>query len=115
MRVLRILLILFYFCLTLFINNGEILAYENFEQSISQVKNETKIINKKEEYYTIFQNRNRVKITNLSNKNDKYNIDGFSNIFFTLNNLLFENIPTSIYISHNISPYLKNEIYTRAP
>lgn len=125
MRVfLRTLLIFFYFFLALFINNDELFACENFEQTISQQyyisqpKNETELTNKKEEYYAVLRNPNRSEITNPSNKNDNYgswNFNNPNNEFDITNSFIYESIAYPIRITHNTSANLKHAIHTRAP
>jgi len=121
---LKTLLIFFYFFLTLFINNGEVLACVDFEQTISQQyyislsKNETELTNKKEEYYVVLQSRNRSEITNQTNKNDNYgswNFNNPNNKFDITNSFIYESIAYPIRITHSISPNLKHAIHTRAP
>lgn len=115
--------ILIYFFLALLIQPTNVFACENlnavnFNQYISSSKSEITLINnKKEEYYTIIQNRNRLEITNSSNKNQSLSFNGFDKIadFIISNGFISDNTGYPIRISHNISLNLENAIYTRAP
>ena len=122
----KTLIIFIYFFLALFIQPSSALSCENFTASnsqtyiVSSARHETTLINnKKEEYYVISKNNNRLEITNLSNKNNHYGLGSFNSTntdYNILNNFILtkNNIITN-RISHNISPNLKNAIYTRAP
>ena len=123
-RILRLFIIFFYFLLTLFINNGEVLACADFEQNTSQqyyislTKNETGLVNKKEEYYAVLRSQNRLEITNPTNKNSNYgswNFNNPNNKFDIANSIIYESIAYPILITHSISPNLKHAIHTRAP
>lgn len=113
-----------YIVLALFIQQGDILACENITQNtsryyISSTKNETALINnKEEEFYAIFLTRNKSEISNSSNRNNIFGFSGFDKTNFNYNVFIRSNVDNSIYpirISYNISPNLKNAIYTRAP
>ena len=115
--------ILIYFFLALLIQPTNVFACENlnannFNQYISSSKSEITLINnKKEEYYTIIQNRNRSEITNPSNKNQNLGFNAFDKTadFIISNSFISDNTGYFTRISHNISPKLENAIYTRAP
>ncbi len=116
--------IFIYFLLSLFVGSQDVSACENFsantiQQYISSQKPETTLINnRKEEFYVIFQNRNRSEITNPSNKYNNFGFSGFNKVninYDTVVGYTVDNNKFPIRISHSISPYLKNAIYTRAP
>ncbi len=122
--LLKTLLIFIYFCLCFFVKPGEVFAVNNvldntyFNNYIS--KSETKIIlsDTIEEFYIVAQNYNQIQICNSSNKNNNSNA-GFDNQVLSdtfLNGCLFiKNNNSHNRMAHNISPNLKNAIYTRAP
>lgn len=122
---IKTLIVFVYFFLALFIQPSSVIASENITLNTSQpyivssVRHETVLINnKKEEYFVISENYNKAEIANLSNKNDYYGYGSSDNAnpeFNLTNDFITNNATFSSCISHNISPYLKNAIYTRAP
>ena len=121
---IKISAIFVHFFLALFIWSSGVDACENItlnttQQYFSSLKPETTLINnKKEEYYLIFDNRNRVEITNRQDKNDGLSFGSFYNPKFDYNianGFISENTVNSTFISDKISLDLKNTIYTRAP
>jgi len=114
-----------YLMLALFILPNNVLACDYIGQNTSTqyfilpTKSETHFTNNKnEEYYVISKNNNRTEISNLPNKNQNFNFGNFekANIDFIIsNNSIIDNSIYTNCISHNISPNLKNAIYTRAP
>lgn len=126
MRVfLKILFAFIYCCLTLFISPNSVHACNTFTQNtqtlsyISQPKAEITFTNKREETYLVSNNQNRCQITKTTNKNYNYgSLLGEKPLLeeHILNNFILtkKDIITN-RISHNISPNLKNAIYTRAP
>ena len=124
-KFIKTLIIFFYFFLALFIQPNSVLACENIIQNtqnqyiISSSKKETELINnRKEEYFILFNSRNKSEITNSVNKNSKFGFGSFDSLRvdydisddFTVNNTAYP-----VFISQNISYSLKNTIYTRAP
>ncbi len=123
---IKTLVVFIYLVLALFIQPGDTFACDNIGQDnphqyyiSSFSKSKIHLINNKnEEYYVISKNNNRTEVSNLSNKNhnfcfgsfDKANVD-----VAILNNYIINNSISNTCISHNISPNLKNAIYTRAP
>lgn len=115
-----------YIILALFIQPSDVFANDYTEQNtphkyyISALsKSKIHLINNKnEEFYVISKNNNRTEVSNPSSKNenfgfgccDKTNVDFNSSDNYIINNSIYPNC-----ISHNISPHLKNAIYTRAP
>ncbi|MBP3820300.1 hypothetical protein J6G99_01490 [bacterium] len=115
-----------YLVLALFIQPSDTFACDNIRQNIPpqyyiSVFNKSKIYlinNKNEEYYVISKNNNKTEVSNLSNKNQTYGSANFdeANVDFIIQyNFIIDNSIYSTCISHNISPNLKNAIYTRAP
>ena len=114
-----------YLFLTLFAQPSSVFASENFVQNsqvqyfIASTKTEETALNRKEkEYYTIFDNRSKSEITNPSGKNNYFGFGSFTPT--SVDNNITDNFITRVSliplcISHNISPNLKNAIYTRAP
>ena len=96
-----------------FTQNTQTLSY------ISQPKAEITFTNKNEETYLVSNNQNRCQITKTTNKNYNYgSLLGEKPLLeeYILNNfILTQNDIITNRISHNISPNLKNAIYTRAP
>ena len=86
---------------------------------ISQPKAEITFTNKHEETYLVSNNQNRCQIAKTTNKNYNYgSLLGDKPLLeeYILNNfILTKNDIITNRISHNISPNLKNAIYTRAP
>lgn len=126
MRVfLKILFAFIYCCLTLFISPNSVYGCNTFTQNtqtlryISQPKAEITFTNKHEETYLVSNNQNRCQITKTTNKNYNYgSLLGDKPLLeeYILNNfILTKNDIITNRISHNISPNLKNAIYTRAP
>ena len=98
------------------INNA--LANIPCQSIISASKSEIVTVNKSEEYYIVSQNHNKTQISNSSNKNYGFGIaldDSASSESILRYSILCNNINCHNRISHNISPNLKNAIYTRAP
>lgn len=122
---IKTLIVFIYFFLALFVQPSSAVACENLISNTSQpyiissAKHETTFINnKKDEYYVISKNNNRLEITSLSNKNDYYGYGSFDNVntvFNLTNDFITDNTIFPKCISHNISPNLKNAIFTRAP
>lgn len=122
---IKTLIVFIYFFLALFIQPSSAIACEYLTSNTSQPyivsssRHETTLINnKKEEYFVISKNNNRSEITNPSNKNDYYGYGSFDNAnpdFNLTNDFIKDNATFPTCISHNISPNLKNAIYTRAP
>ncbi len=76
------------------------------------------INNKDEEFYVISKNNSRTEISKLSNKNQNFGFGYFDKAgidFAVSNNYKIDNSIFLACISHNVSPNLKNAIYTRAP
>ena len=126
MRVfLKILFAFIYCCLTLFISPNSVHAYNTYTQNdqtlsyISPSKTKVTYTNKHEERYLVSNNQNRCQITKTTNKNYNYgSLLGEKPLLeeYILNNfILIQNDIITNRISHNISPNLKNAIYTRAP
>lgn len=124
LKFIRLFTVFIYFCLALFINPNEVLARDNLEHNIArqyyitQPKTETELTNKKEEYYVIFQSRNKSEITNTTNKNDNYgsiDSDNSNNKIEIANSFLYENTLYPVHITHYTSNNLKNAINIRAP
>ncbi len=122
---LRIFIVFIYFLLTLFIGSSSVFACENIEQNnpiryfVLSSKTETVLLNnKKEEECVISQNKNELQITKSSNRKNNYGFGSFDKLNTgckVLNNYINENPVYPVCISYNISPNLKNAIYTRAP
>lgn len=126
MRVfLKILFAFLYCCLTLFISPNSVHACNTFTHNtqtlsyISQTKTEITFTNKHKETYFVSNNQSRCQIAKTTQKN--YNFDpvlGDKSLStkYTFNNfILTKNDIITNRISHNISPNLKNAIFTRAP
>lgn len=123
---LRVLIVFLYICLAFIINPNKALADSTYylnainTVSISQQKSEITDIKTNENYSAVLRNNsNSARIKNSSNKNNTQSSPQNSENA-VLNNIQryythFENIVIPICISHNISPNLKNAIYTRAP
>jgi len=125
-RFIKTFIVFIYLILALFIQPSDTFACDSLRQinphqySISaHTKPKTYLINNKnEEYYVISKNNNRTEISNLSNKNQNFGFNNFdkANVDFIVpDNFINNNLMYHICISHNISPNLKNAIYTRAP
>ena len=122
---IKTIIVFIYLILALFIKPSDIYACDFIRQNssaqyyISTTNSETHFINnKKEEYFLISKNNNRTEILNPSNKNQKFSIGSFDKInadFIISDNNIIDNSIYPICISQNISPNLKNAIYTRAP
>ena len=121
----KILFAFIYCCLTLFISSNSVHACNVFVQNtqtlsyISQPKTETTLTNKCEETYLVSNNQNRCQITRATNKNYNYgSLLGDKPLLkeYILNNFtLTKSDIIDNRMAHNISPNLKNAIYTRAP
>ena len=124
-KFLKTFIVFIYLLLAVFIQPSSVLASENLLQNSSQqyfvssTKSETTTLSRKEkEYYTVFENRNRAEIINSSGKNNYLGFGSFdkANVKYNITNYFINNeITYPVCISHNISPNLKNAIYTRAP
>jgi len=122
---IKILVAFIYLILALFIKPGDVFACHYIGQNsfaqcyISTTKSEINFVNdEKEKYFVISKNNNRTEISNLSNKNQNFNfgnLDKANTDFIISNNYIIDNSTFTNCISHNISPNLKNAIYTRAP
>lgn len=122
---IKTLIVFVYLFLALFVQPSNAIACKNLTSNtslsyiVSSVRYETVLINnKKEEYFVVSKNYNKAEIANLSNKNDYYGYGSFDNAnpeFNLTKNFITNNATFSTCISHNISPNLKNAIYTRAP
>ena len=122
---LKILFAFIYCCLTFFIGSNTTYACNVFTPNpqnlsyILQTKTERAFTNKLEETYFVSNNQNRCQIAKTSTKSHNFgSLSGYkslseedilNNFIFTKNNINFSRI------THNISPNLKNAIYTRAP
>lgn len=122
---IKSLVVFIYLILALFLQPNNAFACDYIEQNssgqyyISTTKSETHFINNsREEHYIISKNNNRTEISNLSNKNQNCGLGSFdkanSNLIIS-DNYIIDNSIYPTCISHNISPNLKNAIYTRAP
>lgn len=124
-RFIKTFIVFIYLILALFIQPGDVFACDSIGQDISHQyyisaysKSKIHLINNKdEEYYVISKNNSRTEISKLSYKNQDFGFGCFdAGIYFPISNNY--KIDNSIYhtcISYNISPNLKNAIYTRAP
>ena len=123
---IKTLVVFIYLVLALFIQPGDTFACDNIGQDnphqyyiSSFSKSQIHLINNNnEEYYAISKNNNRTEVSNLSNKNQNFCFGSFdkANVDVAiLNNYIINNSISNTCISHNISPNLKNAIYTRAP
>lgn len=122
---IKTLVVFIYLVLALFIQPGDTFACDNIRQNNTHqyyisafTKSKIHLINNKsEEYYVVQKNNNRTEVSNPSNKNHNFGFGCFdAGIYFPISNNY--KIDNSIYhtcISYNISPNLKNAIYTRAP
>lgn len=115
-----------YLILALFIQPGDVFACDSIGQDISHqyyisscTKSKIHLINNKnEEFYVISKNNNRTEVSNPSNKNQNFGFGYFDKAgvdFAVSNNYKIDNSIFLACISHNVSPNLKNAIYTRAP
>lgn len=124
-KLLKLFIYFIYIFLALFIQSSYTFACDNFSQTnpqqyyISASKAEKHFINNKEEKdYTIFEKRNNSEISNISNRNNNSFLGFFGKTIVNydiLDKFAAKNAINPICISHNISPNLKNAIYTRAP
>ncbi len=123
-RFIKTFIVFIYLILALFIQPNDVFACDYFGQNlttqyhISTTKSENHFINNKNEEYYIFSKNNQTEISDPSNKNQNFSFGNFdkTNVNFILpNNSIVNNSTYPICISHNISPNLKNAIYTRAP
>lgn len=124
-RFIKTFIFFIYFILSLFLQQDNTFAFDNIGQNssvqyyISTTKSENYFINnKKEEYYVIAKNNNRTEILNKTNKNQNFCFGSFDKAiidFVILVNSVINNLIYPTCISHNISPNLRNAIYTRAP
>lgn len=123
---IKIFVVFIYLILALFIQPSDTLACDNIRQNNTHqyyisafTKSKIHLINNKsEEYYVISKNNSRTEISKLSNKNQNYCFGSYdkANVDYAISNS--SKIGNSICltcISHDISPNLKNAIYTRAP
>ena len=114
-----------YACLFLLIKPGVVFADNLYIPNhcaisyISKQKSETNLYKEHETYYAIVQNNKTSKITNTNNRNNNlgFSIIGenplrndLSKYFITNKNIICRN-----HVFYDISPNLKNTIYTRAP
>ena len=122
---LKVLITFIYFCFTLFISQNSVQACNTFSQNtqtlsyISQTKAEITFTNKHEERCLVSNNQNRRQIAKTTNKNYNYGsllgTKPLSEECILNDYILTKNNVITNRISHNISPNLKNAIYTRAP
>jgi len=122
---IKTLIVFVYLFLAIFVQPSSVFACESIvlnssqQYYVSSPKSETQLINnKKEEYYTIIGTRNKSEISKPSNKNDNFGfgiLDKTNVDYHISNNFIITNVTYPLRISHNISPNLKNAIYTRAP
>ena len=124
-RFIKTFIVFIYLILALFIQPGDVFACDSIGQDISHQyyisaysKSKIHLINNKDkEYYVILKNNSRTEISKLSNKNQNYCFGSYdkANVDYAISNS--SKIGNSICftcISHDISPNLKNAIYTRA-